>query len=261
MELPLYQVDAFTDRLFGGNPAGVCPLDRWLPDETMQAIAAENNVAETAFFRREGDAYRLRWFTPTVEVELCGHATLASAYVISRFLEPGCEDMAFDSRSGRLTVARTGDFFVLDFPSRPPAPVDNPSVGRALGHAPRALLASSQYLAVFDNAAEVAALAPDMTALAALDRDGVIATAPGLDGVDYVARFFVPQAGIPEDPATGMAQCTLMPYWAGRLGKKQLTGRQISRRIGDFACELAGDRVKIGGKAVCYFKGSITLDA
>jgi predicted PhzF superfamily epimerase YddE/YHI9 len=261
MELPLYQVDAFTDHLFGGNPAGVCPLDRWLPDETMQAIAAENNVAETAFFRREGEAYRLRWFTPTVEVELCGHATLASAYVISQYIEPGCKDMAFDTRSGRLSVARTGDLFVLDFPSRRPATVENPAVGRALGRAPRALLATKQYLAVFDSTAELAALTPDMAALTALDRDGVIATAPGNNGVDYVARFFAPHAGIPEDPATGMAQCTLVPYWAGRLGKKRLTGRQISQRVGDFACELAGERVKIGGKAVCYLKGSIAFDA
>ena len=260
MELPLYQVDAFTDHLFGGNPAGVCPLDRWLPEATMQAIAAENNLAETAFFRREGEAYRLRWFTPTVEVELCGHATLASAYVISQFLEPGCKGMAFDTLSGRLTVERTGEVFVLDFPVRRPIPVENPAVGRALGRTPSALLATRQYLAVFDGAAEVAALAPDMAAVSALDRDGVIATAPGSNGVDYVARFFAPQAGIPEDPATGMAQCTLMPYWAGRLGRKRLTGRQISRRVGDFACELAGDRVKIGGAAVCYFKGSITLD-
>ena len=261
MELPLYQVDAFTDHLFGGNPAGVCPLARWLPDATMQAIAGENNVAETAFFRREGDAYRLRWFTPTVEVDLCGHATLASAYVISQFLEPGCKDMAFDTQSGRLTVARAGDLFVLDFPSRPPTPVENPAVGGALVRPPRALLASQPYLAVFDSPADVAALNPDMTALVALDRDGVIAPAPGQDGVDYVARFFAPHAGIPEDPATGSAQCVLMPYWAGRLGKKRLIGRQISRRVGDFACELAGERVKIGGKAVCYLKGSITLDA
>jgi len=261
MDIPLYQIDAFTDHLFGGNPAGVCPLQRWLPDAMMQAIAAENNLAETAFFYPNGGGYGLRWFTPKVEVELCGHATLASAFVISRFLEPGKKEMAFDSRSGRLTVTCEDDLFVLDFPARKPVPADDPAVGRALGRDPRALLATKNYLAVFDRAEEVAALAPNMDAVAALALDGVIATAPGSNGVDYVARYFAPGSGIPEDPATGMAQCTLVPYWAGRLGRKRLTGRQISARVGDFACELAGERVRIGGKGVCYLKGSISIDA
>ena len=261
MELPLYQVDAFTDRLFGGNPAGVCPLDRWLPDGTMQAIAAENNVAETAFFRREGDAYRLRWFTPTVEVELCGHATLASAYVISSFLEPGCKGMAFRQPQRAAHGDADRRFLRPRFPFAPAGADREPGDRPGLGPRTARLACFHAVPGRLRQRRRVAALAPDMAALTALDRDGVIATAPGKDSVDYVARFFAPQAGIPEDPATGMAQCTLVPYWAGRLGKKQLTGRQISRRIGDFACELAGDRVKIGGKAVCYFKGSITLDA
>ena len=260
MDIPLYQIDAFTDHLFGGNPAGVCPLERWLPDRTMQAIAAENNVAETAFFHPAGEGYRLRWFTPKVEVELCGHATLASAFVISRFLEPGRKAIAFESLSGRLDVTCEDDFFVLDFPARKARSLVDPAVGRALGSDPRTLLATKNYLAVFERAEDVAALAPNMDAVAALALDGIIATAPGGNGVDYVARFFAPGAGIPEDPATGMAQCTLVPYWAERLGKKRLTGRQISARVGDFACELAGERVRIGGKGVCYLKGSISID-
>jgi PhzF family phenazine biosynthesis protein len=264
MELPLYQIDAFTAHRFAGNPAGVCPLTQWLPEATMQAIAAENNVAETAFFFPEGEGYRLRWFTPTVEVDLCGHATLASAFVITEFLDPGRGEIHFETRSGRLGVTRQDNFFVLDFPSRRPVPVESPkeinAVAHALGCEPRALLAAKPYLAVFDSRADVAALAPDMAALAALPCDGVIATAPGGNGVDYVARYFAPHAGIPEDPATGSAQCVLTPYWAGRLGRNRLTGRQISQRGGDFRCELAGDRVKIGGQAVCYLKGSIFVD-
>ncbi len=260
MELPIYQVDAFTDRLFAGNPAAVCPLTRWLADATMQSIAAENNLAETAFFVPEGEGFRLRWFTPTVEVDLCGHATLASAFVISRFLDPGREEMRFETRSGRLTVTRDGDAFSLDFPAQPPKKVDDPGVGKALGRRPRELLASSYYLAVYHEEEEVATLRPDMAALSALQRDGIIAAAPGHNGLDYVFRFFAPAAGIPEDPATGSAQCVLMPYWGGRLKRDRLVGRQISKRIGDFLCELRGDRVVIRGRGVCYLKGSIFVD-
>ena len=260
MELPLYQIDAFTDRLFGGNPAGVVPLRRWLPDETLQAIAFENNLSETAFFMTEGEGYRLRWFTPAVEVDLCGHATLASAYVIANFLRPERKEMWFETRSGRLTVTRQGHAFVLDFPVRPSQPIEAPAVGQALGVQPSDLLASVPYLAIFDTWEQVAALKPDLAAVAALDLDGVLATAPGRDGVDYVARYFAPGAGIPEDPATGSAQCVLMPYWAKRLGRNHLIGRQISERIGDFECELVGNRVKIRGRAVCYLRGSIFVD-
>ncbi len=260
MELPLYQIDAFTDRLFGGNPAGVVPLRGWLPDKTLQAIAFENNLAETAFFIPEGEGYRLRWFTPTVEVDLCGHATLASAYVISNFLQPERQEMWFETRSGRLTASRQGDAFVLGFPLRPSRPVEAPAVGQALGATPGELLASVPYLAVFETWEQVATLKPDLAAVAALDLDGVLATAPGREGVDYVARYFAPGAGIPEDPATGSAQCVLMPYWAIRLGRTRLIGRQISERIGDFDCELVGDRVKIAGRAVCYLRGSIFVD-
>ena len=260
MELPLYQIDAFTDRLFGGNPAGVVPLRRWLPEKTLHAIAFENNLPETAFFMTEGEGYRLRWFTPTVEVDLCGHATLASAYVIANFLQPERKEMWFETRSGRLTVTCQGDAFVLDFPVRPSQPIEAPAVGQALGVQPSDLLASVPYLAIFDTWEQVAALKPDLAAVAALDLDGILATAPGRDGVDYVARYFAPGAGIPEDPATGSAQCVLMPYWAKRLGRTHLIGRQISQRIGDFECELVGNRVKIRGRAVCYLRGSIFVD-
>ena len=260
MELPLFQIDAFTDRLFGGNPAGVVPLRRWLPDKTLQSIAFENNLPATAFFIVDGEGYRLRWFTPTIEIDLCGHATLASAYVIANFLQPGREEMWFETRSGRLAVSRQGDVFVLDFPLRPSRPVEAPAVGKALRAQPREVLASVPYLAVFDEWEQVAALKPDMAGVAALDLDGVIATAPGQEGVDYVARYFAPGAGIPEDPATGSAQCVLMPYWSKRLGRTHLIGRQTSQRVGNFDCELAGDRVKIGGRAVCYLRGSIFVD-
>ncbi len=260
MELPLYRIDAFTDQLFAGNPAGVVPLPRALPDATLQSIALENNLPETAFFLPEGDGYRLRWFTPTVEVDLCGHATLASAYVIAKFLEPGCRQMSFETRSGRLQVTCQDDVFVLDFPVRSIRPVEAPAIGRALGGRPGAVLASASYLAVFENWDDVAALTPDMPAVAALDLFGVIATAPGRNGIDYVSRFFAPGAGIPEDPATGSAQCVLMPYWTVKLGRKRLVSRQISARGGAFDCELVGDRVRIGGRAVCYLRGSIRLD-
>jgi len=260
MELPLYRIDAFTDRMFGGNPAGVVPLSRWLPDATMQAIGAENNQAETAFFVSDGEGFKLRWFTPTVEADLCGHATLGSAYVISEFMQPGRTNMWFDTRSGRLTVTREGDLFTLDLPLRPASPVEEPAVGAALGAPPRELLASVSYLAVFDTWDDVARLKPDLAAVAALKLDGVFVTAPGRDGIDYVARYFAPGAGIPEDPATGSSHCILMPYWAKRLGRKRLRARQISQRVGDFDCELTADRVKIGGRAICNMRGSIFVD-
>jgi PhzF family phenazine biosynthesis protein len=260
MELPLYQIDAFTNRLFAGNPAGVVPLSHPLPDATLQSIAFENNLPETAFMLPEGEGYRLRWFTPTVEVDLCGHATVATAFVIAEFLDRGRREMTFETRSGRLSVTRKDDVFVLDLPARKLQPVEAPAVGRALGRAPSAVLSSHSYLAVYDNWDDVAALAPDMPAVAALDRFGVIATAPGRAGIDYVSRFFAPGAGIPEDPATGSAQCSLMPYWVAKLGRQRLVSRQISARGGDFDCELAGDRVKIGGRAVCYMRGSIVVD-
>ena len=260
MRLPIYQVDAFTDAVFAGNPAAVVPLESWLPDATLQAIAAENNLAETAFFVRGGGSCELRWFTPLVEVDLCGHATLASAIVIATVLEPGRERFAFATRqAGELTVTREGERFILDFPVRPAAPLTPPpDLLTALGGpAPAAVLAGRDYLVVYDDPAVVRDLAPDMARLATLDRFAVSVTAPGEDRVDFVSRFFAPAQGIPEDPVTGSAHCTLIPYWAERLGKTVLSARQVSARGGNLACELAGDRVKIGGTAVLYLEGAI----
>ena len=262
MQLPIYQVDAFTSTLFGGNPAAVCPLEAWLPDAAMQAIAAENNLAETAFFVREGNGYALRWFTPTVEVDLCGHATLASGHIVFRFIEPKLETVSFRTmKAGTLQVTRRGsEMLEMDFPSRPAAPVEAPkNLLAALGGSPAEVLRARDYLVVYGSAAEVAALEPDFVALAKEDCWATIATAPGANGVDFVSRFFAPAHGINEDPATGSSHCTLTPYWAKRLGKAELEARQLSRRGGALRCTLQGDRVKIAGRAVLYLEGRISV--
>jgi PhzF family phenazine biosynthesis protein len=261
MQLSIYQVDAFTDRLFGGNPAAICPLNDWLPDATMQAIAAENNLAETAFFVPEGAGYALRWFTPTTEVDLCGHATLASAHVIFSALEPSRDSIAFRTlKAGILTVKRENNLLAMDFPARPPAPVTpSPELAAAIGQKPAHILAARDLVAVYDRAADVAALAPDFAALAKLPYFALTATAPGDGGIDYVLRFFAPAQGIPEDPATGSAHCTLVPYWANRLGKSGLQAQQISPRGGRFTCMLNSDRVVVAGRAVLYLRGEITV--
>lgn len=259
MRIPLHQIDAFADRPFTGNPAAVCPLPAWLPDATLQAIAAENNLAETAFYVPEGEGYRLRWFTPTTEVELCGHATLASAHVILE--ESGGDRVAFQTLSGRLEVRRAGDLLTLDFPVLTPKPCPvPPTLTAALGHAPIEVLAARDYLCVLEDEAAVRDLAPDLAAIAGLDKFAVIVTAPGRSH-DFVSRFFAPAKGVPEDPVTGSAHCTLTPYWAGRLGKTRLTARQLSRRGGDLVCELSGDRVLISGRAVRFLRGEIELPA
>jgi PhzF family phenazine biosynthesis protein len=262
MRLPLYQIDAFADRLFSGNPAAVVPLEEWLPDATMQAIAAENNLAETAFFVREGADFALRWFTPAVEVELCGHATLASAYVIFHSLEPARQSVRFRTmKSGVLGVTREGESLALDFPALPAASCPlPPELAPALGAAPAELYRrDGRYLAVFARAEQVAALAPDFAALARQGHGDLIASAPGKDGVDFVSRFFAPAHGIDEDPVTGSAHCVLTPYWAQRLGKQQLRARQISRRGGTLSCTLRGERVAIAGRCVPYLEGWITV--
>jgi predicted PhzF superfamily epimerase YddE/YHI9 len=247
MRLPLYQVDAFTDTVFGGNPAAIVPLETWLPDDRMQAIAAENNLAETAFFVPEGDGFGLRWFTPTTEVDLCGHATLATAHVIMTQLQPDCRRVVFSTvTAGDLTVTRDGDLYTLEFPARPAGP------------APRAVLGARDLLVVYDDAAVVRALSPDMVALAKLDYFAVMVTAPGSD-TDFVSRFFAPRQGIPEDPVTGSAHCTLVPYWAERLGRSELTAYQASARGGRLWCRMAGDRVMMSGKAVLYLEGTIVV--
>ncbi len=261
MRLPIYQIDAFTDRLFGGNPAAICPLETWLPDATMQAIAAENNLAETAFFVPDGNGYLLRWFTPSVEVDLCGHATLASGHVVLRVLAPERESVDFHTlKAGTLRVSRDGDRLVMDFPARPPAPVEPaPGLTAALGGKPREILRARDHLVVYGSAAEVAALKPDFASLEKVDAWAVIATAPGDKGVDFVSRFFAPKQGIPEDPVTGSAHCTLVPYWAKRLGKSELDAVQISPRGGKLYCTLRGDRVSLAGHAVLYLEGSISV--
>jgi PhzF family phenazine biosynthesis protein len=260
MKLRLYQVDAFASRAFAGNPAAVVPLDRWLPDATMQAIAAENNLSETAFFVGEKGYFQIRWMTPTDEVDLCGHATLASAWVVFHEIENGRTEVHFRSQSGPLRVTADGDRLALDFPSRPPEPADGSlaAVAEALGARPRAVLASRDYLAVFESEEEVRALKPDVARVAALDRMAVIATAPGRD-CDFVSRFFVPSLGIPEDPVTGSAHCTLVPYWSKRLGKASLFARQVSARGGELWCEDRGERVKVAGRCVKYLEGTIEL--
>ncbi|MGD1094409.1 MAG: PhzF family phenazine biosynthesis protein [Bryobacteraceae bacterium] len=261
MQIPVYQVDAFTSRLFRGNPAAICPLDQWLPDETLQSIAAENNLAETAFYVPNGKGYHLRWFTPQVEVDLCGHATLAAAHVILDIRhEVAANRVAFHSKSGELVVERQGHLYVLDFPSRPPAecPV-NPALIEALGAAPTTILKARDYLCIYQDEAQVRALAPNMEKLAAVDCFAVIVTAPGTD-CDFVSRFFAPAKGIPEDPVTGSAHCTLTPYWSKRLGKTKLHARQISPRGGELWCEDRGERVRIAGEAVKFLQGHIELN-
>jgi predicted PhzF superfamily epimerase YddE/YHI9 len=260
MRIPIYQVDAFTSHLFAGNPAAVCPLEEWLPEATLASIAAENNLSETAYFVKAQNGYDLRWFTPTVEVDLCGHATLASAWVM--FHELGFSDPAisFHTKSGELIVERKGELLEMDFPARPPQPVaPHPQLLGALGGNPKAVVASHDYLVEYGSEAEVRALEPDFKALATVDRFAVIVTAKG-DTVDFVSRFFAPAQGVPEDPVTGRAHTTLAPYWAEKLGKDVLHARQISKRGGEVYCQMRGDRVRLAGRAALFLRGEIVLD-
>lgn len=260
MEIPIYQVDAFTSQQFGGNPAAVCPLPSWLPDDVLQAIAAENNLSETAYLVKSAESYDLRWFTPTTEVDLCGHATLASAYVVCRHLEEDCREVRFNSASGPLTVTRDNGSFTMDFPARPPQRVVVETDFHAvLGREPEAFLASDKALAVFTEEASVHAFQPDLDAIARLPYDGLIVTAPGSD-CDFVSRYFAPAAGIPEDPVTGSAHCVLAPYWADRLGKTSLFARQVSARGGALWLDLVGDRVRITGEVTPYLEGRILIE-
>jgi len=260
MELPLYQVDAFTSTVFAGNPAAVCPLSEWLSDDILQAIARENNLSETAFFVRSGDRYQLRWFTPGCEVDLCGHATLASAHVLFNYLDELGETLRFDTKSGELTVTRQKTRLSLDFPARPPAAVTaHPDLVTALGGSePLEILGSRDYLVRYKTEAEIRALSPNMEVLKNMDRFAVIVTAPGAD-CDFISRFFAPAKGVNEDPVTGSAHCTLIPYWAEKLNKTTLYARQVSSRGGELFCQLKGNRVEIAGHAVLFLKGSIFL--
>lgn len=245
--------------MFGGNPAAIVPLDRWLPEATLQAIAAENNLSETAYFVKQGDDYHLRWFTPTREVDLCGHATLASAWVLWERLGETAALIRFETRSGDLRVTREADTLWLDFPADPAQPCPVPSaLATGLGQPPNEVLRGRNYVAVYASEAVVRALKPDFRQLATLGEHGVIVTAPGQD-CDFVSRFFGPQFGIDEDPATGSAHCTLTPLWAGRLGRRSLRARQVSHRGGELRCELNGDRVLIGGRCAPYLTGEIEL--
>lgn len=259
MRLPLYHVDAFTSRVFGGNPAGVVPLPSWLDDKMLQAIAAENNLSETAFFVGKDGRYAIRWLTPQTEVDLCGHATLASAFVILTKLEPGLASVEFASKSGTLKVTRDGDRLALDFPARPARPVDlTGALQAALGARPKEVWAARDLMAVYDTEDEIRELKPDLPLLSAFDSFAVLVTAPGREA-DFVSRFFAPRQGVPEDPVTGSAHCTLVPYWAKRLGKRRLRALQVSARGGELFCEDQGDRVSIGGHAVVYLEGTLEV--
>ncbi len=273
MFINVYQIDAFTDAAFSGNPAAVCLLEDWLDDGLMQAIAAENNLAETAFLTEgETGGYRLRWFTPTVEVDLCGHATLATAWLVFDRIEPTADSVSFETRSGMLTVSREGTardaMMYLDFPSYPGTPAADPpeALTRALGRPPVEAVEGPNWLAVLPSAADVAALEPDIDAVAELHPRCLIVTAPGAgwdgDGkgpCDFVSRFFAPAHGVAEDAVTGSAHCMLTPYWSRKLGKTRLDARQISARGGRLVCEDRGQRTGIGGQAVLFMEGTITI--
>ncbi len=257
MRIKQYQVDAFTTRIFGGNPAAVCPLDAWLEDRLLQAIAAENNLSETAFFVKTENGFHLRWFTPVAEVDLCGHATLATAHVMFEILGYPESAIAFTTRSGILTVEKKDSLLVMDFPSVPPVPCSTSDALLAgLGLQPVEVLAATDFLVVLNDEEAVCAVKPDFAKLVELDLRGVIVTAQGRD-VDFVSRFFGPKLGIPEDPVTGSAHCTLAPYWSAKLGKQILRARQVSKRGGDIQCELKCNRVALAGHAVTFMEAEI----
>ena len=262
MDISLYHVDAFTSRVFSGNPAAVCPLAEWLDDALLQTIAAENNLSETAFIVPVGEDYEIRWFTPVREVDLCGHATLAAAHALFRHLQPGRSRVTFLSESGPLAVAERDGLLAMDFPARPAEPLAEIPLAlvQGLRAEPEAVFAARDLMAVYPDEETIRTLEPDMERLARLDCLGVIATAPGCE-VDFVSRFFAPRAGLPEDPVTGSAHCTLVPYWAERLGKSELTARQLSARGGALSCALHGERVEIAGEAVTYLLGTLSIDA
>jgi len=259
MKLRMFQVDAFAERVFEGNPAAVCPLEAWPDDALLLAIAEENNLSETAFFVPVGDAFELRWFTPAEEVDLCGHATLASAHVLYAHLGYSGSAIRFQTRSGPLIVSRSDHGLSMDFPAAPPQEVPVPEeLAAALGAPPAKVLAAFDYIAVYDSEEEIRALAPDFARLQALGLRGVVATAPGRE-VGFVSRCFFPKLRVDEDPVTGSAHCELAPYWSGRLGRDQLMARQLSRRGGTVACEVRGDRVLLTGRAVDYMTAEITV--
>lgn len=260
MKVPIFQVDAFADRVFAGNPAAVCPLTAWPEDAVMQAIAAENNLSETAFFVAAGDINELRWFTPATEVNLCGHATLASGHVVLTEFDPGASRVRFSTRSGELRVARAERAYRMDLPAQicRPAPAPDGLI-EALGAKPTAIWrAGEDYLCEFETASELLGLKPAMDALASVDTRGVVVTAPG-EETDFCSRFFGPAVGVPEDPVTGSAHCALAPFWAQRFGKARLTAAQLSRRGGRLIAEVSGDRVVLEAGCVTFLRGTIEI--
>jgi PhzF family phenazine biosynthesis protein len=259
MDIPFYQIDAFTDRVFTGNPAGVCFLDRWIEDPILQSIAAENNLSETAFLVSAGSHYDLRWFTPKIEVDLCGHGTLASAFAVFEYVNPQARRVDFQTKSGLLSVVRQGDLLTMDFPARRPEPCPPPAhLAEILGISPVQTLRARDLLVVYEEEAQIRKLQPDLARVAALEPFAVIVTAPGQNS-DFVSRFFAPKVGVPEDPVTGSAHCSLIPYWSERLGKIELHAFQLSLRGGELFCLDQGDRVSIGGKAAAYLSGTIRI--
>jgi predicted PhzF superfamily epimerase YddE/YHI9 len=262
MSLAVFHLDAFTSRPFAGNPAAVCPLAKWLDDGLLQAVAAENNLSETAFFVRCGDHYELRWFTPRCEVKLCGHATMASAFVVLRILDPKCDSVRFETRfSGALRVCREGDLLAMDFPVLAPWECPDPPVvlTNGLGKCPSAVMQiEDNYFAVYESEKDVRNIRPDFRLLEQLHPAGVAITAPG-DDADFVSRYFAPSYGIPEDPVTGSTHCSLAPYWAQRLGKTGLHARQVSQRGGELWCEVKGERVVLKGNAVLTLRGELLI--
>ena len=261
MQLPIFQVDAFTDKVFGGNPAAVCLLDHWLPDNIMQRIAIENSVAETAFFIPVKDGFEIRWFTPEFEMDLCGHATLATAHILARHLNYPLPSIKFQSKSGELMVEIEDKLLTLNFPSRKPEPSDIPQIILdAIQAKPVEVLKSRDYILVFETEEIIRSMKPDQSILNQINLDpgGIVVTARG-NKVDFVSRFFTPQASIFEDPVTGSAHCSLIPYWSKRLGKESMLALQVSPRVGKLLCKDLGERVLISGEAATYLEGSITI--
>ncbi len=257
MKMTIYQVDAFTDHVFGGNPAAVCPLHRWIDESLMLSIAGENNLSETAFFVKTNAGFEIRWFTPELEIDLCGHATLATAHVLFQHLQYDRAEIEFVYAGGKLAVVREDQLIKMDFPAVPAAPTaTTEGLLRSMKLAPLEAFKARDYMLIYDSEEDIASLTPDFAEMAKINTVGIIATAPGRD-VDFVSRFFAPKAGINEDPVTGSAHCTLIPYWADRLGKSTLSALQLSKRRGDVQCAYLGERVMIAGQAVTYMQGEI----
>jgi PhzF family phenazine biosynthesis protein len=261
MKLTIYQVDAFAEKVFTGNPAAIVPLEEWIDDDLMQKIGMENNLAETAFFVKTDNGYHIRWFTPTLEIDLCGHATLGSAYIIKNFIEPHLAEINFTTQKvGALRATAKDGIYTLDFPSRMPQPGDAPDkLLKSLNITTAVeVLKSRDYFVVLPNEDAVKNVEPDFTLMKELDSVGVIVTAKG-QSADVVSRCFYPGAGIPEDPVTGSAHCNIVPYWSDKLGKTKLFCKQLSQRGGDLHCELEGDRVLMSGKCVLFLEGEINV--